>query len=102
MQEMQRTGDSSQRGAGGKASGGQRMRMLYDSVLDTCPGWEGRSDDSRLSLLRISRLPELPSRRLSVDFSRGASSDQSLSEESSNELQVKTLSARNNDFKGLT
>ncbi|KAK2606503.1 hypothetical protein N8I77_005246 [Diaporthe amygdali] len=68
----------------------ERMRRLYDSVLDTCRTWEGHWDDSSLSLLRTFRLPKPPSGRLSVDFSRdtGVSSSQRVSKEFSNEFQA--------------
>lgn len=68
----------------------ERMRRLHDSVLDTCRTWEGHWDDSSQSLLRTFRLPNPPSGRLSVDFSRdtGVSSSQRVSKEFSNEFQA--------------
>ncbi|KAG6363083.1 hypothetical protein INS49_008178 [Diaporthe citri] len=68
----------------------ERMRMLHDSVLDTCRSLEGHWDDSNESLLRTLQVPKPPSGRLSVDFSThaGSSFDQRVSKESSNQSQV--------------
>lgn len=72
----------------------ERMQRLRDSVLDTCRTWEGAWDDSDLSLLRTFRLPQPPSGRLSVDFSRddGTSFSQSASKNSGDDSPAsKTL-----------
>lgn len=68
----------------------KRMRMLRDSVLDTCRSLEGHWDDPNESLSRTVRLPKPPSGGLIVDFSTdaGSSLDQRFSKESSNESQV--------------